>query len=112
MAFGALDLFYKGLEGIIGPPQMVHGNLRTAMEFDHCQAADSHIKFNASNGLTSTSAAGGDRGCPSFDKSYPERRAFRTPTSCSPTSAAAQSLGDGGARGRRNERPRRAGTQS
>ena len=81
MAFGSLDLFFGGLEGIIGPPQMVHGSLRTAMEFDHCQAKDSRKPFEASNGLKSTSADEWELvTAPDLDKTYPERRAFRTPT--------------------------------
>lgn len=32
MAFGALALFYGGLESLIGPPQMIDGSLIKSME--------------------------------------------------------------------------------
>ena len=32
MAYGALSLFYGGLESLIGPPQMIDGSLIKSME--------------------------------------------------------------------------------
>lgn len=55
MAFGSLDLFFGGLEGIIGPPQMVLGSLMNSMAADHCSNKDSTIFFTSSNGVSTFS---------------------------------------------------------
>lgn len=46
MAFGGLDRFHSGLEGLIGPP---HPNLLHAMLSEHCAHTDSHRWFRTSN---------------------------------------------------------------
>ena len=79
MAFGSLDQFYGGLEGLIGPPQMIHGSITMAMEADHCQHQDSTVAFQSSNGASTTAAQEWEIVYdPQPGKSYPERNAFRT----------------------------------
>ena len=84
MAFGSLDLFFEGLEGIIGPPVVLHGSLVDAMQADHTAQKDADLKFTSSNGMTTTSALEWefvDR--PDVEAAqargrYPERAAFKT----------------------------------
>ena len=45
MAFGSLDLFYGGLERLLGPPQMINGRILDAMEADHCKHKDSTVRL-------------------------------------------------------------------
>ena len=81
MAFGSLDLFYGGLEGLIGPPQMVNGSIHKAMEADHCAHKDAKITFTSSNGVSTTSETEWEIVFnPAMDRSYPERKHFRTDT--------------------------------
>ena len=56
MQFASIEVFYGGLEKLIGPPQMMEGTIRKTMEFEHCQQLDSYEKFDTSNGATSFSA--------------------------------------------------------
>ncbi|KAL1521792.1 hypothetical protein AB1Y20_021445 [Prymnesium parvum] len=51
MQYGGLDQFWAGLEGLVGPPRLLHGSLRRAMEAEHCDAADSDAPFTTPNGF-------------------------------------------------------------
>ena len=51
MAFGSLDKFYSGLEGLIGPPTLFQGSLLRQMEREHCESRDSDVPFGTSNGV-------------------------------------------------------------
>jgi len=44
MAFGSLELFYGGLDNLIGPPQMINGSIVKAMEADHCNHNDATVR--------------------------------------------------------------------
>ena len=56
MAFGSLDQFFRGLEGVIGPPQMIDGSLHKAMKAEHTNYKDANKEFKSANGVTTTSA--------------------------------------------------------
>jgi hypothetical protein len=45
MDMGPVSVFFRGLESLIGPPRIVGGSLRTAMEHEHCRAPDSNERF-------------------------------------------------------------------
>jgi hypothetical protein len=45
MDMAPLSAFFHGLEQLVGPPRIVGGSLRTAMEHEHCQAPDSNECF-------------------------------------------------------------------
>jgi hypothetical protein len=45
MDMAPLSAFFHGLEQLVGPPRIVGGSLRTAMEREHCQAPDSNERF-------------------------------------------------------------------
>ena len=47
MSFGSLDLFFGGLEGIIGPPQMINGSLLESMRHEHTAEKDSQVSDGA-----------------------------------------------------------------
>eukprot|EP00326_Haptolina_ericina_P037582 CAMPEP_0181244632 /NCGR_PEP_ID=MMETSP1096-20121128/42969_1 /TAXON_ID=156174 ORGANISM="Chrysochromulina ericina, Strain CCMP281" /NCGR_SAMPLE_ID=MMETSP1096 /ASSEMBLY_ACC=CAM_ASM_000453 /LENGTH=823 /DNA_ID=CAMNT_0023341205 /DNA_START=27 /DNA_END=2496 /DNA_ORIENTATION=- len=79
MAYGALALFYGGLESLIGPPQMIDGSLIKSMEQEHSVRPDSHLKFTSSNGMSSTSRDEWEVAYePVPEKVYPERVNFPT----------------------------------
>jgi hypothetical protein len=53
MAFGGQESFFKGLDGLIGPP---NPNLLEGMRNEHSQCKDSHIEFETPNyGVITTS---------------------------------------------------------
>ena len=55
MAFGQQDEFFKGLEGLIGPP---NPDLVKGIRGEHCERTDSHVPFRTSNyGIETTSRA-------------------------------------------------------
>ena len=55
MAFGQQDEFFKGLEGLIGPP---NPDLVKGIRVEHCERTDSHWPFTTSNyGIETTSRA-------------------------------------------------------
>ena len=55
MAFGQQDEFFKGLEGLIGPP---NPDLVKAMRGEHCERTDSREPFTTTNyGIETTSRA-------------------------------------------------------
>ena len=51
MAFGSLERFYSGLEGLIGPPRFYKGSLLKSMEREHCCEPDSTVPFETTNGV-------------------------------------------------------------
>ena len=53
-ADGKREIFFRGLEDVIGPPAM---NVMGGMEEEHCGAADSLVPFTTSNGMTTSSHA-------------------------------------------------------
>ncbi|KAL1498967.1 hypothetical protein AB1Y20_013487 [Prymnesium parvum] len=78
MAYGALALFYGGLESLIGPPQMIDGSLIRSMEQEHCTRPDSTLKFTSSNGMTSISRDEWEVAYEPFpEKEYAERVNFK-----------------------------------
>lgn len=55
MAFGQQDEFFKGLEGLIGPP---NPDLVKGIRGEHCERTDSRVPFTTSNyGIETTSRA-------------------------------------------------------
>ena len=77
MAFGSLDLFFGGLEGVIGPPQMIDGSLHKAMKAEHTTYKDSNKEFKSANGVTTTSAIEWEIVAePDLQKAYPDRPYF------------------------------------
>mmetsp|Transcript_34214 Transcript_34214/g.89391 ORF Transcript_34214/g.89391 Transcript_34214/m.89391 type:complete len:1055 (+) Transcript_34214:149-3313(+) len=78
MAYGALALFYGGLESLIGPPQMIDGSLIKSMEQEHSIRPDSNLKFRSSNGMESISKDEWEVAYePIPDKEYAERVGFK-----------------------------------
>tara|TARA_B110001452_G_scaffold89839_1_gene73769 strand:+ start:2796 stop:3680 length:885 start_codon:yes stop_codon:yes gene_type:complete len=55
MAYGGIDIFFAGLESLIGPPLLVDGSLRRSLQREHIHSPDSTEKFTSSNGVTTTS---------------------------------------------------------
>ena len=54
MAFGQPKEFFKGLDGLIGPP---NPNLQEGMRWEHCERKDSHRPFTTPNsGITTTAS--------------------------------------------------------
>lgn len=54
MAFGQPKEFFKGLDGLIGPP---NPNLQEGMRWEHCERKDSHRPFKTPNsGITTTAS--------------------------------------------------------
>ena len=58
MAFGGLDLFFKGLDGLIGAPRTSKDPIRggppsllNTMRADHCAQPDARLGFRTSNGM-------------------------------------------------------------
>ena len=56
MSYGSLELFYGGLEGLIGPPILTEGRILTTMEREHCSEADAEVPFTSSNGMQTISS--------------------------------------------------------
>lgn len=54
MDFGSLDRFFGGLESLLGPPVLLQGSIKRAMEHNHCSLPDHDVSFSSSNNLTST----------------------------------------------------------
>ena len=72
LAYGTLEVFFQGLEGMLGPPSM---HVMEGMEREHCASADSDATFTTSNGMKTTSRDEYEfvvRPLPG--KGYPERR--------------------------------------
>jgi len=77
LAYGALDTFFLGLEGTVGPPLVLSGSLLRSMEVEHCDAKDSAAPFTSSNGLTTCSKVEYELvTCPKLGKLYPERESL------------------------------------
>ena len=51
MGFASIEVFFSGLEGLVGPPLMLEGSLLKQMECEHTREADSNQPFNTSNGI-------------------------------------------------------------
>jgi hypothetical protein len=56
-AFGGLQTFHDGLEGLIGPPVLLNGSVRDAMAHEHVSSPDSHASFSTSNGIEGATPA-------------------------------------------------------
>ena len=55
MAFGVQSEFFKGLDGLIGPP---NPDLHKGMRWEHCERPDSNVPFTTSNyGIETASRA-------------------------------------------------------
>ena len=83
MSFGSLELFFGGLEGIIGPPRLIKGSLIEAMRQEHTLEKDSQVSFKSSNGVSTTSETEWEfvhEPDMTEQKVYPERGEFRTPS--------------------------------
>jgi len=53
LSYDGLSLFFKGLRGLVGPPQP---NLAEALRREHCEGPDKRVEFTAANyGTTTTS---------------------------------------------------------
>ena len=85
MRHGTIDVFFSGLESLLGPPLMIKDpevddtpTIRMSMENEHTNMSDSQIYFTSPNGTTSTSAIEWEF-CyaPQPDHVYPERKDFR-----------------------------------
>ena len=85
--YGSLDVFFGGLEALLGPPQVVRDpdhpkgvpTIRTAMENEHTSMKDSLLTFTSSNGATTESATEWEfayRPTRKFGE-YPERKGLR-----------------------------------
>lgn len=82
MGYGGLDIFFGGLENLLGPPQMVKDpdgltTIVMGMEAEHTQSKDCDDEFTSSNGATTTSRIEWDfahNADPT--KAYPERVGF------------------------------------
>ena len=72
LEYGSLDVFYSGLEQLLGAPSMVPLD---GMEREHCAEDDSDEPFTTSNGMTTTSRDEFEFVVrPQPGKNYPERR--------------------------------------
>ena len=72
LEYGSLDVFYSGLEQLLGAPSMVPLD---GMEREHCARDDSDEPFTTSNGMTTTSRQEFEFVVtPQPGKAYPERR--------------------------------------
>ena len=56
MGFASIDVFFGGLEGLVGPPLMVEGSLMRQMEHEHTRMPDSDSPFSTSNGVSNASS--------------------------------------------------------
>lgn len=56
MGFASLDVFFSGLEGLVGPPLMIEGALLKQMEYEHTREPDADQPFNTRNGIVGASA--------------------------------------------------------
>jgi NLR family CARD domain-containing protein 3 len=74
MSYGSLDIFYGGLDALIGSPVMKDGSLVRSIEDEHCYQPDSRLAFVTSNGTSTTSAVEFEFVfTPSDSKIYPDR---------------------------------------
>jgi hypothetical protein len=74
MAYGGLEIYYKGLGGMLGEPRMVDGSLMKGMQAEHCEGSDSDTEFASANGLSTTAATEWEFVVlPQESKQYPER---------------------------------------
>ena len=84
--YGSLDVFFGGLEALLGPPQVVKDpdhpkgqpTIRKAMENEHVSMKDSPITFTSSNGVTTDSITEWEFAYKPTRKfgQYPERKGF------------------------------------
>ena len=75
LQYGGLDVFFAGLDGIIGAPSM---HVIEGMEREHVHCADSDLIFTTSNGMKTTSRDEFEFVvCPQKGKAYPEREDVR-----------------------------------
>lgn len=56
LAFGELDKFYSGLEGLLGPPTLFQGSLLRQIEREHCDCRDSDVPFGTSNNMNNVTS--------------------------------------------------------
>jgi len=83
MSYGSIELYYGGLEGLIGPPTMVNKSLLKGMEAEHCSRDRSRAKFTSSNGMTTTPAEEWEFVAePNSARVYAEREGFREDYMC------------------------------
>ena len=76
LQYGGLDVFYAGLDGILGAPSM---HVIEGMEREHVHCADSDLIFTTSNGMRTTSRDEFEFvACPVKGKAYPERDDVRS----------------------------------
>ena len=81
MGYGTLDVFFNGLEQLLGPPSMVKdpdldglATICMGMKTEHLYQKDSYEEFTSSNHVTTTSAIEWEFAhCPDYEKDYPER---------------------------------------
>ena len=84
-ADGGLDVFFGGLEALLGPPQVAKDpvaggvpTIRRSLEIEHTESRDSTTEFRSSNGCTTTSANEWSVAyAPEPGVVYPEREGFR-----------------------------------
>ena len=79
--YTSLDYFYRGLEGLLGPPAT---DVFRGMEREHCGQQDADIQFRTSNGANTTSRVEYEFVVrPQRGKAYAERVSLRTsPEKC------------------------------
>ena len=71
LQYGRLEVFFSGLEGLLGPPSM---RVLEGIEREFCAAADAAEVFTTSNGMTTTSETEFEFVvAPQPGKAYPER---------------------------------------
>ena len=51
LSYGSLEVFYGGLDALIGPPIFIEESLWRAMEYEHTEMLDSDEIFRSSNGM-------------------------------------------------------------
>jgi hypothetical protein len=86
MGYGSLDVFFNGLETLLGPPQMMKdpdnngvATIKMGMQLEHTSQKDASEPFTSSNGVTTTSEVEWRFAyCPSDEEEYPERKGFAT----------------------------------
>ena len=52
LEYGSLEVFYQGIEGMLGPPAM---NVLEGMEREHCSRPDADVTYTTCNGMRTTS---------------------------------------------------------
>lgn len=86
MRHGTIDVFFSGLETLLGPPLMLKDpemddtpTIRMSIENEHTNMPDSNVLFHSPNGTTTTASTEWDF-CYHASKAqseYPERKGFR-----------------------------------